>query len=56
MKHHEIFQSVISPKVDKNPLNVKSYTQVLQSLLIPHVAISLMVYNWSQYGEYGIRG
>ncbi len=22
MKHHEIFQSVISPKVDKNPLIV----------------------------------
>ena len=32
MKQHEIFQSVISPKAAKNPLNVKSYTQLFQLL------------------------
>jgi len=31
-------------------------SQVLQSLLTPQVAISPVVYHWSQYGEYGIRG
>jgi hypothetical protein len=30
-------------------------SQVLQSLLIPQVAISPMVCNWSQYGECDIK-